>query len=143
MVHLRNPRNQREIRHEGINIRPGIPGQDGGVGRHTVSPCTNKRRTTTNLKTKNNQNCQKTKLCVSMPTKELKKKYSSRPVGGAEMGSRGREDSRGRGGPVLAECGMNGAGSLSTSRPCGPTFAQINQEGRTQSGGEQGRQSSG
>ena len=31
-------------------------GQDGGVGRHTVPPCTTKR--TTNLKTKNNQNCQ-------------------------------------------------------------------------------------
>ena len=26
-------------------------------------------------------------------------------------------------GPRLAECGMNGAGSLTTSRPCGPTFA--------------------
>ena len=25
----------------------------------------------------------------------------------------------------LAECGTNGAGSLTTSRPCGPTFAQI------------------
>ena len=46
-------------------------------------------------------------------------------------------------GPRLAECGMNGAGSLTTSRPCSPTFAQINREGRTQSGGEQGRQSSG
>ena len=43
----------------------------------------------------------------------------------------------------LAECGTNGAGSPSTSRPCNPTFAQINREGRTQSGGEQGRQSSG
>ena len=31
------------------------PGQDGGVGRHTVHPRTTKRRTTTNLKTKNNQ----------------------------------------------------------------------------------------
>ena len=28
-------------------------GQDGDVGRHTVPPCTTKRRTTTNLKTKN------------------------------------------------------------------------------------------
>ena len=37
---------------------------------------------------------------------------------------------------------MKGAGSLTTSRPCGPTFAQINQEGQTQSGGERGRQSS-
>ena len=32
----------------------------------------------------------------------------------------------------LAECGTNGAGSPSTSRPYGPTFAQINPEGRTQ-----------
>ena len=31
----------------------------------------------------------------------------------------------------LAECGTNGAGSLSTSRPCNPTFAQINREGWT------------
>ena len=44
-------------------------------------------------------------------------------------------------GPRLVECGTNGAGSLTTSRPCGPTFAQINPEGRTQSGGERGRQS--
>ena len=42
----------------------------------------------------------------------------------------------------LAECGTNEAGSPRTSRPCGLTFAQINPEGRTQSGGEQGRQSS-
>ena len=34
----------------------------------------------------------------------------------------------------LAECGTNGAGSPSTSRPCSPTFAQINPEGQTQSG---------
>ena len=43
----------------------------------------------------------------------------------------------------LAECGTNGADSPSAGRPCGPTFAQINPEGRTQSGGERGRQSSG
>ena len=40
----------------------------------------------------------------------------------------------------LAECGTNGAGSLSTSRPCNPTFVQINREGQTQSGRERGRQ---
>ena len=34
----------------------------------------------------------------------------------------------------LAECGTNGTGSPSPSRHCGPTFAQINPEGRTQSG---------
>ena len=33
----------------------------------------------------------------------------------------------------LAECGTNGAGSPSTSRPCNPTFAQINREGWTHS----------
>ena len=44
-------------------------------------------------------------------------------------------------GPRLAECGTNGAGSPSTSRPCSPTFVQINPEGGTQSGGEWGRQS--
>ena len=46
-------------------------------------------------------------------------------------------------GPRLAECGTNGAGSLTTSRPCGPTFLQINREGWTQSGRERDRQSGG
>ena len=48
---------------------------------------TTKRRTTTNLKTKNNQNCQKVELYGSPTIKELKKKHSSRPAGGVEMGS--------------------------------------------------------
>ena len=30
--------------------------EDGGIGRYTLPPRTTKRRTTTNLKTKNNQN---------------------------------------------------------------------------------------
>ena len=60
--------------------------QDGGIGRYTLLPHTTKR-ITTNLKTKNNQNCQKIKLYESLTTKELKKKHSSRPGGGAEMGS--------------------------------------------------------
>ena len=47
-------------------------------------PHTTKRRTT-NLKTKNNQNCQKIKLYGSPTTKELKKKHSSRLVGGADL----------------------------------------------------------
>ena len=63
-------------------------GEDGDIGRYTLPPHTTKRRTTTNLKTKNNQNCQKIELYGSLTTKELKKKHSSRPVGGAEMGSR-------------------------------------------------------
>ena len=52
-----------------------------------MPPRTNKRRTTTNLKTKNNQNCQKIELYGSLTTKEFKKKHSSRPVGRAETGS--------------------------------------------------------
>ena len=61
-------------------------GQDGGVGRHTVPSCTPKRRTTTNLKTRNNQNYQKIELYGSPTTKELNT-HSPRPVGGAEMDS--------------------------------------------------------
>ena len=67
-------------------------GQDGGVGRYTLPPCTTKRRTTTNLKMKNNQNCQKIKLYGNPTSKELKKKHSSRTVGEAERGSWGGED---------------------------------------------------
>ena len=66
--------------------------QDGGTGKYTLPPHTTKR-TTRNFKTKNNQNCWKVKLYGSLKTKELKKKYSSRPVGGVEMGSLDREDS--------------------------------------------------
>ena len=51
-----------------------------------MPPCTDER-TTTKLKTKNKQNCQKIKLYGSLTTKELKKKHSSRLVRGAEMGS--------------------------------------------------------
>ena len=65
-------------------------GQDGGVGRCTLSACTIKR--TTNLKIKSNQNCQKIKLYGSPTTKELKKKHSSKLVGGVEMGSQGGKD---------------------------------------------------
>ena len=47
-----------------------------------MPPCTNKRRTTTNLKTKNNQNYQKIELFGSLTTKEFKKKHSFRLAGG-------------------------------------------------------------
>ena len=77
-----------------------------------MPPCTIKRRTTTNLKTKNNQNCQKIELYGSPTTKELKKKLSSRLVGGAEMGSwvertRGKVVAGGRG--EVADCGAGWA----------------------------------
>ena len=69
-------------------------GQDGGIGRNTVPPRTTQRRTTTNLKTKNNQNCQKIELYGSSTTKELNKRHSFRLVGEAETGSWGGKDSQ-------------------------------------------------
>ena len=59
------------------------------------------------------------------------------------MGARAERTRVAVAGPRLAGCGTNGAGSPSTGRPCGPTFEQINREGRTQSGGERGWQSGG
>ena len=76
-------------------------------------------------------------------TKEIEHKHSSRLVGGAEMGTGVERTHMAVAGLRLAECGTNRAGSPSTSRPCGPTSAQINPEGPTQSGGERGRQSGG
>ena len=60
-------------------------------------PCITKKRTTTNLKTKNNQNCQNIELYGCPTTKELKKKHSFRLVVGAEIGSWGSEDACGKG----------------------------------------------
>ena len=51
---------------------PGPSSQDGGIDRYTLPPHTTRRRTT-NLTTKNNQNCQEIKLYGSLTTKELKK----------------------------------------------------------------------
>ena len=59
-----------------------------------MPPHTVKRSIATNLKTKNNQNYQKIELYGSLTTKELKKKHSSRLVGGVETGNWGGEDSR-------------------------------------------------
>ena len=55
--------------------------------------------------------------------KEIKNKHSSRLVGGAEMGTGVERTPVAVVGPRLAECGKSGAGSQTTSRPCGPTFA--------------------
>ena len=51
-------------------------GQDGGVGRNPLLPCTTKRRITTNLKSINNQKRQKIKLHGTPTTKELNKKIN-------------------------------------------------------------------
>ena len=68
--------------------------QDGDIDRYTFPPHTTKRRITTNLKTKNNQNHQKIKLHGNPTTKELKKKHSSRLVEEEEVGSQGKEDTQ-------------------------------------------------
>ena len=91
-------------------------------------PCTTKRRMTTYLNIKNNQNCQKIKLYGSPTTKEIKKKHSSRLVGGAER-TRGK-GTAGRPSKV-ADCGVGWAklqlageavaGGLG-DRPCNPGF---------------------
>ena len=60
--------------------------QDGGVGRLTAPP----RTTRTDRKSNGKE--------VQSDTKEIKNKHSSRPVGWAEMGSQGGEDSRCHGG---------------------------------------------
>ena len=55
-----------------------------------MPPCTTIRRITANFKMKNTQNCQKIELYGSPTTKGLKKLYSSRRIGGAEIGSQER-----------------------------------------------------
>ena len=77
-----------------------------------------------NLKTKNNQNGQKIELYGSPTTKELKEIHSSRPVGGAEMGS-WAERTHGK-----TVAGGPGRGKVAAGRPSeavncglgGPTF---------------------
>ena len=68
--------------------------QDGGIGRYSLLPDTNKRRKTTNIKTKNNQKFQKIKLYGNPATKELKKKHSPRLAEGVEMGHQGGKETR-------------------------------------------------
>ena len=83
-----------------------------------MPPHTNKRRTTTNLKTKNNQNCQKIKLYGSPTIKELKKKHSSRLVGWSGTGS-GAEKTQGKEARKQLE---DQAGEVAAA---GPTFSCI------------------
>ena len=60
----------------------------------------NQKEDNNNLKQqqKNPQNFQKIELYGSLTNKELKKKYSSRPAGGTEMGSWGGKDTQQVGG---------------------------------------------
>ena len=78
-----------------------------------MPPRTSKTRTT-NLKTNTNQNSQKIELYGSLTTKELKKKHSSRPVGGAETGSQ-----------VERTRGKAAAGRRSEVADCGAGWAKL------------------
>ena len=82
-----------------------------------MPPHTTKRRTTTYLKTKNNQNCQKAEPYGSLTTKELKEKHSFRQVGGMDTGSQGGED------PQQNRIWRTGAGEAAAGGLGGPTFA--------------------
>ena len=53
----------------------GTSSQDGGVGWNPSLPHTTKRRITANLKSTNNQKCQKIKQYGTLTTKELKKQF--------------------------------------------------------------------
>ena len=92
-----------------------------------MPPCTTKRRTTTNLKTKNNQNSQKIEVYGSPTTKELKKKHSFRPVGGVEMGSWGGEDLGKEGGwrTKSSKTAAGGPGQVLADRAGSPTLLCI------------------
>ena len=90
--------NKIKIKKPDLKIMIKSSDQDGGIGRYSSLPCTIKRRITTNVKTRNNHNCQKIKLYRSLTTKELKKEHSSRLVGRAEMGNQSEQGAqKGRG----------------------------------------------
>ena len=65
--------------------------QGGDVVRKASLPCTTKRRIITNLKTINNQKCQKIKQHGTLTTKGLRK-HSPRPVEGLQTRARQRAD---------------------------------------------------
>ena len=110
-------------------------GQDGGIGRYALHPHIMKRRTTTNLRTKTNQNCQKIELYGSLTTKELKKTFiqTSRRGGDGQLGQRrcwarqwlveqaGEAAAGGLGSPTL---GVDKPGGTTgqRDRPCNPGF---------------------
>ena len=74
--------------------------------------------------TKNNQNCQKIELYGNLATKELKKKYSSRLLGGMK-GSWGREGLQAGGSwrTVAGKAAAHRPGEVAPGGWSGSTFA--------------------
>ena len=62
--------------------------QDRGISRYTVPPCTTKRRTTTNFKTKHSQNIQKIQLYGSLGVKEEIFIQTGKRAGDGQSGQR-------------------------------------------------------
>ena len=83
--------------------------QDGGVGRHTAPPRTTRTDRKSNGKEVRHQ-------------VDKKETYIQTSRRGGD-GHRGGEDSRGCGGSETGRVWDEGAGSLTTSRSCGLTFA--------------------
>ena len=72
--------------------------QDGGVGRHTVSPRTTKRRTATNLKTKKQPKLTENRTVWKSDNQGVKEETFIQTGGRGGDGQPGGEDSRqGRG----------------------------------------------
>ena len=65
--------------------------QDGGIGRHTVPPCTTKRRTTTNLKTKKQLELTENQTVWKSDNKGFKETFNQTGRRGGQ-GQLGRED---------------------------------------------------
>ena len=83
--------------------------QDGGVRRHTAPPHTTRTDRKLNGKEVRHQ-VDKKETYIQTGRRGGDRHWAERTHVAME-------------GPRLAECGTNRAGSLNTSRPCGPTLA--------------------
>ena len=88
--------------------------QDGGLGRYTVPPCKTKRRTT-NLKTKNNQNCSENRTVWKSDNQGVKEETFTQTGRRDRDGQLGGEDTWQGGGHIWV-------GEAVASRPGSATF---------------------
>ena len=86
--------------------------QDGSVGRHTAPPRTTRTDRKSNGKEVQHQVDKKETFI-----------QTGRRGGDGQLGGEDSSCHVAVAGPRLAECGTNGPGSLTTGRPCDPTFA--------------------
>ena len=103
----------------------GLLAKMEALGRYTLPPCTTKRRTTTNLKTTPNQNCQKIELYkVQQGVKEETFIQTGRRDRDRQLGQRGhiaRQQLEDQVVPHL--CADKAGGTIrEQDRPCNPGF---------------------